>query len=217
MTRRYRVVVFDMDGVLVDTEPAFYDGVNIILQQEGRHIEWERYRVLLGSSVEETWREIISMLNMRGDADDYVRRYAEALIDCLSQQREPLAGAEHLLDALDERGVPFGLATSSWGRWKDIILSSAGLQDRFRVVVTGDTVKHEKPAPDLYLKAAELLGVRGKECIAVEDTVPGIAAAQAAGMFAVQVRAASSAGPPIEEADLVIDSLERFPLEMFDI
>jgi len=213
---RYHAVVFDMDGVLVDTEPAFYDGVNIILQEEGRYIEWERYKRLLGTSVEETWREIISMLNMRGDLYDYMRRYGDVLLDCLAQERDPLPGTEQLLDTLQGRGVPYGLATSSWGRWKDIILNSAGLQERFRVVVTGDTVKREKPAPDIYLRAAELLGLAPERCVAVEDTPPGIAAAKAAGMFAVQVRASSTAFPPIEQADLVIDSLEYFPVAMID-
>ena len=213
---RYHAVVFDMDGVLVDTEPAFYDAANIILQEEGRYIEWERYKPLLGTSVEETWREIISMLNMRGDLYDYMRRYSDVLPDCLAQERDPLPGTEQLLDTLEGRSVPCGLATSSWGRWKDIVLSSAGLQERFRVVVTGDTVKHEKPAPDIYLRAAKLLGVAPERCVAVEDTPPGIAAAKAAGMFAVQVRASSTAFPPIEQADLVIDSLEYFPVAMID-
>jgi HAD superfamily hydrolase (TIGR01509 family) len=209
-------VVFDMDGVLVDSEPAFYDAVNAVLAEEGRSIDFERYRRLIGTSVEETWRGVIAMLNMRGDAHDYLRRYGEVLLDCLRRPRPPLPGAELLLDALDARGVPYGLATSSWGPWKDAVLESAGLDGRFRVVVTGDQVRREKPAPEIYLRAAEQLGVAPEACIAVEDTPPGIASAKAAGMYAVQVRAASTGFPPLEAADLVIDSLEYFPVAMVE-
>jgi beta-phosphoglucomutase-like phosphatase (HAD superfamily) len=77
-------------------------------------------------------------------------------------------------------------------------------------------VERSKPAPDLYLRAAELLGVAPERCVAVEDTNPGIASAKAAGMYAIQTRSASSALPPIEDADLVLDSLESFPFKLVD-
>jgi len=211
----YRAVVFDMDGVLVDTEPAFFEGVNIVLEREaGRQIAWERYQRLLGTSVEETWRELMSMLDLEGDLEHYMRHFGKVLLDCLARPRDPLPGAEALLDALTQRDVPYALATSSWGPWKDLVLKSAGLEDRFAVAVTGDAVAHDKPAPDIYLRAAELLGVTAARCIALEDTAPGIASAKAAGMYAVQARAASTACPPIAQADLVIERLEDFPVVM---
>ena len=215
MSATYRAVIFDMDGVLVDTEPAFYEGVNIVLEREGsRSIEWGRYKRLLGTSVEETWRELMAMQQLTGDLQHYMRHYGKVLLDCLAQQRDPLPGTNELLDALTQREVPYALATSSWGPWKEIVLASAGLERRFAIAVTGDQVAHEKPAPDIYLRAAELVGVTPERCIAIEDTPPGIASAQAAGMFAVQVRASSTAFPPLEQADLVIDSLQDFPLAM---
>ena len=215
MSATYAAVIFDMDGVLVDTEPAFYDAANIVLEREGSSaVEWERYKHFLGTSVEETWRGLMEMQHLAGDLQHYMRHYGKVLLDCLAQQREPLAGATELLDTLAQRDVPYALATSSWGPWKEIVLASAGLQDRFAVAMTGDQVAHDKPAPDIYLRAAELIGVTPERCIAVEDTPPGIAAAKAAGMFAVQSRASSTAFPPLDAADLVIESLADFPLAM---
>lgn len=210
----FQAVVFDMDGVLVDTEPAFFDAVNDVIEGEGHHIEWERYRRFLGTSAEDTWRGVISLLGLRGEPRDYLRPYREALIDALSTPRPPLPGVLELLNELDRRGVPYGLATSSWRRWADIILRSAGLDGRFRVLVTAGDVEREKPAPDLYLRAAELLAVEPARCIAVEDTRPGVASAKRAGMLAVQLRLATTALPPIDEADLVLDTLQSFPMEM---
>jgi HAD superfamily hydrolase (TIGR01509 family) len=216
VTGPYRAVVFDMDGVLVDSEPAFFDAVNDVLAQEGRSIDWERYRRLLGTSVGVTWREVIAMLGLRGELNDYLHRYDDVLLDCLRRPRPPLPGVVELLDELEQRGVPAGLATSSWRTWYDAVMESCGLDGRFRVVVTADVIEHAKPAPDTYQRAAELLGVPAAQCIAVEDTPPGIAAAKAAGMYAVQSRASSTAFPPIEGADLVIDTLEYFPVAMVD-
>ena len=85
----YRAVIFDMDGVLVDSEPAFFDAANDVLAQEGRSIEWERYQRLLGTSVQHTWREVIAMLGLRGELNDYLRRYDDLLLDCLRRPRSP--------------------------------------------------------------------------------------------------------------------------------
>ncbi len=203
-----------MDGVLVDSEPAFFDAVNLVLEPEGARIDWERYQRLLGTSVEVTWREVIAMLGLRGDFAGYQRRFDAVLPDCLRQPRPPLPGVVELLDELTRRAVPFALATSSIRPWYDDVMQSSGLTGRFRVVVTADLIEHQKPAPDIYLRAAELLGLPATECIAVEDTRPGIASAKAAGMYAIQSRASSTALPPIEQADVVIDTLREFPLEL---
>ena len=208
----YRAVVFDMDGVLVDTEPAFFDAANAVLAEEGQQIEWERYRVLLGTSVEVTWHSLIDMLGLAGESKTYLRRYGVVLRDELAKPRQPLPGVVALLDELTRREVPIALATSSWRPWAEIVLASCGLDGRFPNSATGDEVEHEKPAPDIYLKAAGLLGLEPERCVAIEDTAPGIASAKAAGMRAVQVRAASTALPPLAAADLVLDSLEQFPL-----
>lgn len=214
MSTTYRAVIFDMDGVLVDSEPVFFQAANQVLAGEDKGIEWERYQHLLGTSVPETWRALIAMLDLKGDLDAYLRRYARVLLDCLRERRPPLPGVVELLEELGRREIRFGLATSSWRAWAEAELTSAELDGRFAVTVTGDEVTCEKPAPDIYLRAAELLDVSPEHCIAIEDTPPGIASAKAAGMYAVQVRASSTAVPPIEQADLVLDSLADFPLSM---
>jgi HAD superfamily hydrolase (TIGR01509 family) len=214
VTHSYRAVVFDMDGVLVDSEPAFFDGVNEILAPAGKRIEWEDYQNLLGTSVGHTWRRVLEIVGLDPEeAKPYAERYGGVLIELLGRPRPPLPGVEALLATLRERGVPIGLATSSLKEWVEALLGGASLPlERFDVLVWRQMVAKSKPAPDLYLKAAELLGIPATQCIAVEDTPPGIAAAQAAGMYAVQVRASSTAFPPLDSADLVLETLVEFPL-----
>ncbi len=205
-----------MDGVLVDTEPAFFEAANHVLAEHGQHIEWERYRQLLGTSVEVTWQSLIEMLGLEGDPRAYLRRYGAVLFEYLRRPRSPLPGVTDLLEELDRRRVAVALATSSWRRWADAVLESCGLAGQFTSMVCGDDVEHEKPAPDIYLRAAALLGRRPSECVAIEDTEPGIVSAKAAGMYAVQSRAASTAPAALDSADLVVESLASFPLGLLD-
>jgi HAD superfamily hydrolase (TIGR01509 family) len=168
----------------------------------------------MGRSVRHSWRGIMDLLGLEGSVEDYVRQYDEELVSLLRRPRPTLPGVRELLAELDRRSLPRALVTSSWQGWVDALLGAIGLTGAFPVVVTEEQVENAKPAPEPFLKAAALLGVEPAACIAVEDTPSGIQAARAAGMYAVQVRAASTAFPPIEGADLVLDSLEDFPLEL---
>ncbi len=211
----FQAVVFDMDGVLVDSEPAFFDAVNEVLLPTGKRIEWERYQHLLGTSVSATWKAVLEMLGMDGDAVDYAERYNDVLLDVLARPRPLLPGAGELIEALKAKGAPIALATSSRQAWVEAVFRSASLPlETFDAHVWREKVERSKPAPETYLTAAELLGMTAERCIAIEDTGPGIASAKAAGMYAVQVRSASTALPPLAEADLVLETLAEFPLEL---
>jgi HAD superfamily hydrolase (TIGR01509 family) len=212
----FRAVVFDMDGVLVDSEPAFHEAVNEMLAPLGKSVTWQDYQSVIGTSTSHTWNTILGIVGLDPkEALPYAERYGEKLIEVLARPREPLPGVRALLASLRERGVPIGLATSSRQEWVEALLGGARLPlESFDAVVWRQMVEKSKPAPDLYLKAAELLGVPGEACVAIEDTRTGIEAARAAGMHAVQVRSASSALPPIAQADMVLDSLEEFPLAL---
>jgi HAD superfamily hydrolase (TIGR01509 family) len=215
-SRRFDAVVFDMDGVLVDTEPAFFDAVNELLAPTGKQVAWEQYETLLGTSMSVTWRGVLQMVGLDAkDVQPYVDGYGEVLLDVLRRPRPPLPGVRALLDELRRREVPIALATSSLEDWIDAIFASAGLtREAFDALVWRQMVERSKPAPDLYLKAAELLAADPARCIAIEDTGPGVASAKAAGMYVIQTRSATSALPPLADADLVLDSLEDFPMEL---
>ena len=216
--RSFEAVIFDMDGVIADSEPAFFEALNEVLRPTGKQMDWERYQRLLGTSISTTWQGVIDMLGIEADPQDYVEPYQHALLEVLQRPRPLLPGVRRLLDELKRLGIPVGLATSSRQAWAEALLGAVGLPlETFGGVVWREMAAKGKPAPDLYLKAAELLAITPEHCIAIEDTPAGIAAAKAAGMFAIQVRSATSALPPIDNADLVLDSLEDFPLAMVSV
>lgn len=207
-------VIFDMDGVIADSEPTYLEAINLMLTPTGHRMSEQQYEEVIGSSTKFTWDTILKTFGLEGDMEEYVRRYDRAVVELLRRPRPPLPGVRELLAELRRLRVPAALATSSWQGWAEALLGAIGLDGAFDVVVWREMVERAKPAPDLFLRAAELVEVEPARCIVLEDTAPGLYAAKAAGMLAVQVRSASTALPPQPHADLVLDSLEDFPLEL---
>ena len=211
---QFRAVIFDMDGVIADSEPTYREAINLMLAPTGHRMSDQQYEEVIGTSVHFTWRTIQETFGIEGDVEEYVRRYDQALVDLLRRPLPPLPGVRELLAELRRRGLPAALATSSWKRWAEALLQATGLDGAFEAVVWREMAERPKPAPDLFLRAAALVGVEPGRCLVLEDTAPGLEAARAAGMLAVQVRSASTALPPQPHADLVLDSLEDFPLSL---
>lgn len=212
MSRRYRAVIFDLDGVIWDGEPLYHEAFNLVLAPYGFLVTDEQYAQIIGHSVEAAWAWVLDRFDVRESPEKIYHAYNQAVMRLLEKRVEPLPGVRVLLAELRRSGIPVGLASASLRHWVDATLRGLGLEGAFDASVCAGEVPHAKPAPDLYLAAAEKLGVPSRECIAVEDTAAGIAAAKAAGMLAVQVRAASTALPPLPEADIVIDDYTQFQM-----
>jgi len=210
----FTAVIFDMDCVVADSEPTYREAINLMLAPTGHRMSEQQYERIIGTSVHFAWRTIQETFGIEGDVEEYVRRYDQALVELLRRPLPPLPGVRELLSELRRRRLPAALATSSWKRWAEALLQATGLNGAFDVVVWREMVEHPKPAPDLFLRAAELTGVEPARCLVLEDTAPGLEAARAAGMLAVQVRSASTALPPQPHADLVLESLKDFPLSL---
>jgi HAD superfamily hydrolase (TIGR01509 family) len=207
-------VIFDMDGVIADSEPTYTEAMNAVLAPLGKHVSPELQRRLMGHSVAATWDTLRRELSLAPDTGGLVREYDRELCRLLALIHDTLPGVTELIEALKQRGAPVGLASSSWPGWIEALLGGTGLKHAFDAVVSAKEVAHGKPSPDVYLLAAEKLGVAPESCIAVEDTPTGLSAAKAAGMLAMQVRSASTAFPTLPEADVVIESLLEFDVRL---
>jgi len=214
LTGPYHAVVFDLDGVLWDGEPLYHEAFNVVLRPYGHSITPEEYAQIIGNSVEAAWEWVLNRFNIDEPPDRFYAPYDDAVLELLAEPVEPLAGVHELLGELKKLRVPVGLASASLRNWVDATLAGLGLADEFDTTVSASEVQHAKPAPDLYLAAAANLGIDPAFCIAVEDTRTGILAAKAAGMYAIQVRAASTALDSIEEADAVIQDYSAFNLSL---
>jgi HAD superfamily hydrolase (TIGR01509 family) len=202
---KLEAVVFDMDGVLVDTEPVHYaTACRLIAPAELPMSVYERFIGTHGfvAYLERTY----------GIPEDVIRsRSSELFFEQLQTDGlEAMPGALALIDAIRERGLATAVVTMTQPDWTEATLRAAGLRDRFEVVVTVRDVEHGKPAPDLYLHAAEQLGVNPHCSLAVEDSVHGIASAAAAGMHVVQLRQATYVPAPQPAAHAVIERFADF-------
>jgi HAD superfamily hydrolase (TIGR01509 family) len=203
-------VVFDMDGVLVETEEV-WDAVReqLVRQRGGRWVP-EAQAAMMGMSSPEWSRYLAEELGVpmtpaainREVVERISARYAAAL---------PLHdGAVEVVEALAERW-PLGLASSSNRPVIDLVLELAGLTGCFRATVSSEEVARGKPAPDVYLEAAARLGVAPAACVAVEDSANGLRSAAAAGMRVVAVPNRAYPPPPelVRTAELVLDDLRE--------
>ncbi len=203
-----------MDGVLTDSEPAFHAAVNDILARYGTHIAMGEYQQFIGTATAEMWSKVIALKNVPAGLDAIIDAYEAPLMERLRQPRPPLDGARELIATLRERGVPIALCTASFSRWVDAILASAELTGLFDALSTADMVERSKPDPAPYVLAAQKLGFAPHECIAVEDSVSGVASALAAGAYTVQLRATPTSAAPVAGVSRVIASLDEFPLDL---
>ncbi|MEC3950419.1 HAD family hydrolase [Sphingobium sp. HWE2-09] len=194
-----RAVIFDMDGTLIDTEAAHRRA----FAQTGRAIGWPLSDDLLLSMVgihrDENERMLAAHM---GPNFPLARFYADsdALFEAAVDAGIPLRpGAQLILDHLTQAGIPLALATSTAAPYAQARLEKAGLLHYFDVVVTRSDVDRPKPHPEPYLLAARLLGVDPADCVAVEDSHPGVRAAVAAGMATVMI---PDLLPPTEDLTL---------------
>jgi HAD superfamily hydrolase (TIGR01509 family) len=194
-------IVFDNDGLLLDTEPCWTRAQEQVFERHGRAFDLDAKRALVGTAPASAVRVLERLFPGRGkqvSAEMY-----DLAMDEIAAGAEPRAGATALLDAVGGRW-PVAVASNAPRRHLLAGLTRVGLRDAFAVTLGVEDVSAPKPAPDLYLRACGLLGIVPGHSVALEDSRPGVAAARAAGLFVIGV---PSVPGVVLEADRVFASL----------
>ena len=179
-------VLFDLDGLLVDTEPLGQMAERAVIDRLGSDVTPAEQKELLGCSMRRTVEILLARAECPMPAADVETLLDETMIELVRQHGVPFRpGARELLAGVKACGIPHALVTSTGLRAADEILTAAGL--KFRVMVTGDDVSAAKPDPEPYRAAAALLGPAPADCVALEDSRPGVASAEAAGCRVIAV------------------------------
>jgi HAD superfamily hydrolase (TIGR01509 family) len=202
-------VVFDMDGLMVDTEPLSRQAWAHVLQAYGYELEDELYRRMIGRRTEESVQFVLSAIDISVTATELVRRKREVFDGIRAKGVPVMPGLMELQSAIARRGLPWAVATSSPRYHAELILAQLGLATACRAIAAGDEVERGKPAPDIYLLAAERLELPSSQCLALEDSEPGCRAAVAAGMVTVAVPGVETMRDDFSFVYRVYDSLHQ--------
>ncbi|MDX6664220.1 MAG: hypothetical protein QOG68_426 [Solirubrobacteraceae bacterium] len=198
-------VCFDNDGLLLDTESAWTRAEVVLFDRHGSAFSDEHKRYLIGSSREVAEAKLEELLGAPGRGVALMDELHELVMAEAARGVEPMPGAVALLDALRAAGTPVALVSNSVRDFVELTLATAGVRDRFEVVLAREDVADAKPAPDLYLAGCAALGAEPARSVGLEDTETGVAAVRAAGLFAIGVP--SFPGVSLDAADLVAVSL----------
>lgn len=207
-----RAVVFDLDGLIVDTEPLQQRAFNQLLSDRGinYHISLKEYgRVFVGVSVKENAKWLQMKLGLK-DSEEQIHAAHNAIYEQLIADPAnlvPMPGLMLLLDHLRQCALPRVVATGSPRNHAEIVLRGLKIDSYFCAMVTGSDVAKPKPDPEIYLRAIAVLRVEPREAIALEDSAAGIAAAKAAGLFAIAVPNRYTAHQDVSHADARVENL----------
>jgi HAD superfamily hydrolase (TIGR01509 family) len=176
-----------MDGLLVDSETVSGEALRLFLDGHGHEMLPSTLEDALGRRLPEAMAMVAAAYGLPGPLDELVVAFDAMRLKALRGNVVAMPGAVELLDWAGVKGLPRALATSSSRGQAEVALTEAALVGRFEVEVTGDEVQFGKPAPDLFLLAAERLGVSPQSCVVFEDAPAGLEAAARAGMRRVWV------------------------------
>jgi HAD superfamily hydrolase (TIGR01509 family) len=184
----FEAIVFDNDGLLLDTEHAWTRAEVALFARHGSAFTEDHKRDLIGTSRTESALKLERMLDMAGAGETLMDELHDLVMAELAAGVPPRPGALDLVAAVRAAGLPVGLASNSSREFVDRALAVSALANgHFDVVVSADDVTLPKPAPDIYLAACEALGAAPERSAALEDSPPGVAAARAAGMYVIAV------------------------------
>ena len=206
-----QTVIFDMDGVIIDSEPVYFKIDKQMFEELNIAVSFEEHCTYVGTSSQNMWDAIIKKHGIPDHPEELMRKeydlYVEHLVN--ANDLQPIDGVIELINEFHEINFKLVLASSSRMEIIDIILKKFNLSDLFMAQVSGSELAHSKPHPEIFLRSAQLVRSEPKECIVIEDSKNGVVAAKAAGMKCIGFLNPSSGDQDLKSADMVIRSFKE--------
>jgi HAD superfamily hydrolase (TIGR01509 family) len=207
-------LIFDFDGLILDTEAPDYESWQQVYQSYGCELAIDAWGQIVGgtgASDFDPHSHLETLCGKQLDRDEIWVNRRKQYLDTITSQ-PVLPGVVEMLDDAKSHGLRLAVASSSpenWVRWH---LARLGLYQRFDAIKTADDVKRTKPDPELYVAALAALGLQPQEAVVFEDSPNGVTAAKAAGIFCVAIPNRVTALMKLDHADLRVDSMADIPL-----
>ncbi len=200
-----RAVIFDMDGVLIDSEPFHLIVNEKIFANLGINLSEDEYLSFIGTTHKDMWTTIKNRYNLPQGVPELVNMQVSGNIEYIKNEEiEEINGITNLLSKIKSENIKIGIASSSPTEVIELVTNKLGIRDYFSSIVGGEKIKKGKPAPDIFLKAAKCLNAKPSDCIVIEDSKNGVQAAKTAGMKCVGFKNPNSGNQDLTKSDLII-------------
>lgn len=206
-------VIFDMDGVMIDSEPLWEKTERILLARRSIDYSPDYRDKIVGLNQRDSGRLLVDTFDLDETVEDIINERISILTSIYEKELELIPALVPLLGQLAREGYRLAVASSSPLRVVTFVLDMFSLHNHFLTVVSGDSVGNGKPHPDIYLHTAEMLGVVPAECVAIEDSINGLRSAKGAGMYCIAIPDKRLTPDQFESADVILDSLRELTPE----
>lgn len=213
---KIKAIIFDMDGVIIDSEPLHFMSDKMTMKDFGFKITDEELNKYVGVANPVMWSELREKYNIPASVEELMFKqmyYKKALFG--DSGLRCIEGIESLLESLKDSNIKIGLASSSPREFIELILNNLGIIEYFEITVSGEEVEKSKPAPDIFLKAAELLKVHPSACVVIEDSGNGVRAAKEAGMKCIGYLNPHSGKQDLGLSDILVNSIKDIDCQAF--
>ncbi len=203
--------IFDLDGVIIDSEPLHLQITNDMLAEKGLCISWDNYEPFIGKTDVHFFNYVKDFAACKESVEDLIAQYKHRLDVYFNEaiSLPIIPGIQTLIETLHQSGWKLAIASSSSHVNIRHVLRAARLTSYFPVQVSGEDVLHGKPAPDIYLEAAKRLGAAADATAAIEDSQAGSISAKTAGLYTIGFQNPGSGKQNLDSCDLIIDRIEK--------
>ena len=211
-----KAVIFDMDGVLVDSQPYHFKADIDTMAEYGVIKDQKFYEAFAGTLTDNRMRTLRDMFGLDVPAEELIEKREKMILDIMANEDiKPVSGIPELLRSIKALGLKTAVASSSGIELIKLVLDRLGIAVYFDSITSGNDVKRGKPSPDIFLLAAERIGAEPSECLVVEDSENGVRAAKAAGMTALGYVNPTSGYQCLDMADVVTDDFRKVDINDF--
>ena len=215
--KNIKAVIFDMDGVIIDSEPIYFQIQKKVFDKLGFYVSEEEYNTFIGLGVRTMWERLKSTRNLSQSIEELIGFNNRMILDFFKKYGEikAIPHFREFLNSLLEEGIKVAVASSTSKATIEIILKKLNLLKLFDVIISGEEVKNGKPAPDIFLETALRLKLPSENCIVIEDSKNGVIAAKNARMKCIGFLNPNSGKQDLSKADRVIKCFSEIKISDF--
>lgn len=203
-------IIFDMDGVLIDSEPAYLEMNRKMFEEFGIEMDDEDYKALVGLPSIPMWKMLKEKYSLKNEVGDFILLEKKRMLEILDSDiiTKPIKGINELTAELKKNNLRLSVASSSSKDNIDFVLNKLKIRSEFEFVISGEEVLNGKPSPDIFLKVSEHLKIAPDSCFVIEDSANGITAANSAGMKSIGFTNNGTNTQDLSDADMIIDKFD---------